>query len=164
MSVECRKFKSDVEVELIVRAQNGELEAREALHVRLSGALDKIAKNPRHVKSYVSYEEIREEADRELDVAIDSWNTEIKNPPVTWIYGQIDKKLMRYVHSRSPLHIPENYVWYIGKYRDVVNALPETLTDEEILALLVDMFPKDRLNLKSVSRIRPFCKLEVKDI
>lgn len=155
------EFDKEKERELLVKAKSGDFMARQELHKTFKRMLDKIVYQPKFSNTTQPVSSIRLEAENLLDKYIDTWDPSMKNQPNTYLYGQIDKKLMRYVNdNRNIGYIPENYAWMIGKYKNsrdfLVNKLERHPTDLELHQHMISVSPEDKskLKLKDINRLR----------
>lgn len=153
-----KTYDPEYERELFIKAKQGDLQARKKIHKEYKNTLDSIVY--KHYRNNPQpFWAIRAEAEDLLDKFIDSWDPSMKNKPNTYIYGNIEKKLMRYVNERDkPVRVPEQYSFKLNKFRDSVSELSQELqrkpTIPEIKNHMNKKFPEYKLSTKDVERLQ----------
>lgn len=81
------------EKELVLQAQDGNVEARRQLHTMFGGMLDSISFNASSVEHELTFEELRLEAGRILDKCINSYMPDMQFKFSTYMYGVVERGL-----------------------------------------------------------------------
>lgn len=160
-----KDFDIDKEKDILIRAQQGDMAARREAHKMYSGMLDKISR-PEAVRTGQPPIALRLEASKLLDHYIDSWDPTVPYKPSTYLYGNVQKKLSRYVNDRSQtVRTTEFYGVDIGKYTASVGELSQQLgrkpTDEEILFDMQSRYPEKKFTLEHIRRLRDSVRTSV---
>lgn len=153
-----KDFDINKERDLLIRAQQGDMMARKQIHKEYSGMLDKISR-PQAVATGQPPIAARIEASKLLDKYIDSWDPTVPYKPSTYLYGNVQKKLGRYLNDRSQtVRTTEFYGVDIGKYTASVGELSQQLgrkpTDEEVLEDMQKSYPDKKFTLEHIRRLR----------
>lgn len=132
--------------------------ARKQLHKVYKSMLDNIVYQQFRISTQPTIA-IRMEAEELLDHFIDKWNPAMNNKPITYFHGNIKDKLQRYVNDNAnPVRITEQYAFKIGKYKNAVDELTQSLerhpTDIEIHRQLKKVHPTYEWNLRDVTRLK----------
>lgn len=152
------RYNADKERELLLKAQQGDIRARKELHEMYRGALDSLVYRDFRNRNQPIVA-IRSEAENLFDKFIDQWDPSRSNKPNTYFYGNIQKKLQRYVNEHAnPVRITEQYSSKIGKYKDTVKELQQQLgrtpTNLEVQKRMNKKWPNFNLSEKDVARIK----------
>lgn len=151
-----KTYSADKERDLLIKAKNGDLMARQEIIREYMNMLNSII-----YKKNVDPNQrtaVMMEAVRLLDYYINRWDPSRQNKPLTFLYNEVDTKLNRYIDDRkNPIRIIETYGQDVKKYTDSKKELTSTLgrnpTNYEILDHMKLNFPAKKFTLKHVNRI-----------
>lgn len=152
------RFDVNHEKELLVKAQGGDVMARQELHMAYRGLLDNIVYSTFRSNNY-SVQAVRYEADKLLDDLIDKWNPTAGNKPSTYFMANIKNKLKRYVNDNANIvRSTENFAWRTPKFKEGMQELTTSLnrqpTDQEIFDHMRSRYPDMKLTLHDIPRFK----------